>query len=740
MPFASVRNYLAERLSRVTLEWQRYQSTGRDPQLTEDLIQDSDVRRHYQTVSAQNRNDEALKILNAEMSTIVEAYRLDYQTRHQPFELHKPFSDGFTLPENRVPQSGIKFVPYEYHSGHIIHENPETSRPLDPDYDTDAAESYLPGDIDFGSYIDEPLQHLIHRKYPIYQQYIAKYCRPAGTTNGTFRDFNKEQKPSEPIDPVRKEHVLLLVDHFLDTTPFLPIHFVDTQYAKLPLVTGTGYHNRFSFKQRAHAKYSHPIQYADRPTSKGYFYNATYENARTLVHKIKETGMPFNLAYAPDDPTLTDDQIFDMIKSYEKFFLDYPTLLFTRNHISQRERTLKVRPVYAVDDLFLIIETMLTFPLLVQARKPSCCIMYGLETVRGSNRYLDQLARQYLSYFTIDWSGYDQHLPRTITDVYYTDFLRRKIVISHGYAPTYEYPHYPDLNEHTMYKKMDNLLHFLHLWYNNLVYLSVDGFAYWRLYAGVPSGLLNTQYLDSFANIFILVDGMIEFGLTDAEIKSLVLFVLGDDNSGFTPWTISTLTKFITFLESYALHRYHMVLSRTKSVITTLRSKIESLGYQCNHGHPKRDIGKLVAQLCYPEHGIRPHTMSARAIGMVYASCGQDRQFYQFCYDVFCTYLPYYRQDARVDLELQYRILGDTETPLPFETSHLEFPTFLTVRKLFDSYQGPLAYAPKWNYAHFINGPDVVPPSAKTMHDYELEHNIVPRQAPTFRAGSDLPF
>jgi len=190
---------------------------------------------------------------------------------------------------------------------------------------------------------------------------------------------------------------------------------------------------------------------------------------------------------------------------------------------------------------------------MVQARKPSCCIMYGLETIRGSNCYLDNLAKSYSTYFTIDWSGYDQHLPRVITDIYYTRYLRRLIVINHGYAPTYEYPVYPDLTEHYMYKKMDNLLHFLHIWYNNMVFLNVDGFAYLRLFAGVPSGLFNTQYLDSFGNLFLLIDALIEFGCTDEEIQDLVLFVLGDDNSGFTHWPIERLVTFVKFLETYAL-------------------------------------------------------------------------------------------------------------------------------------------------------------------------------------------
>jgi hypothetical protein len=365
--------------------------------------------------------------------------------------------------------------------------------------------------------------------------------------------------------------------------------------------------------------------------------------------------------------------------------------------------------------------------------------MYGLETIRGSNCYLDNLAKKFSSYFTIDWAGYDQRLPRVITDTYYTDFLRRLIVINHGYAPTYEYPSYPDLTEHSMYRKMDNLLHFLHMWYNNMAFLSVDGFAYWRLHAGVPSGLFNTQYLDSYANIFILVDALIEFGFSDDQIRSLVIFVLGDDNSGFTHWPLPTLTKFVAFLEDYALRRYNMSLSKTKSVITVLRSKIESLGYQCNFGRPKRPIGKLVAQLCYPEHKMKYHTMSARAIGIAYASAGQDPKFHSFCYDIFCMFLPFHRPDPRMDLNLARMLsLGQSEA-LEIETAHMVFPSLSQIRKCFDSYQGPLDYTPKWNLAHFINRPDVVPPSAKTMHEYECEHSLTVRTAPTFHQADLLP-
>jgi hypothetical protein len=733
MLYANVRNYFQEKIARIRHEWKLFQQEDHDTDLTKQRIQDSDTRRHFSQVYYDSRNEEAHLALNAEYSTLVEAMRLDYQSKDQPFELSISYDTSQT-PLDRIPLPGIKQVPKLFHSGHVIHANPLTSRPLQPDNETDANESYIPGDIDFGEPLHELLQHLITNKYPQYQKYVDKYCRPAGTTDATFRDFNKEQKPSAPINEERKLEVFDHIFHFLDCTPFLPIHFVDTQYAKLPNVTGTGYHNRFSYKQKAHAKYSHPTEYSDRPTSKGYFYNATYEHARTMIHKIKETGLPFNFVFSNEHEDPSTDEIDALIAKNNAFFDSYPTLLFTRNHISDRDGTLKVRPVYAVDDIFLIIETMLTFPLLVQARKPSCCIMYGLETIRGSNCYLDHLARDYKTFFTIDWSGYDQTLPRVITDLYYTDFLRRLIIISNGYAPTYEYDTYPDLTEDSMYTKMDNLLKFLHLWYNNMTFLSVDGFAYRRLHCGVPSGLYNTQYLDSFGNLFLLIDSMIEFGFTHSEIRNIILFVLGDDNSGFTNWTINRLHTFISFLEKYALERYNMVLSKTKSVITAFRDRLETLSYRCNNGMPRRPLGKLVAQLCFPEHGIRLHTMSMRAIGIAYASSGQDKTFHRFCQDVYYTFLPYRIDDERTKFELMKWMSSGTASLDDAELDFMlnEFPDIHAIHRRLSTYAGPLQYAPKWNYAHFIHDPDFLPPFPKTMHEYEIEHNIKVQPAHTF--------
>nr|BAT24485.1 defective RNA dependent RNA polymerase [Rosellinia necatrix partitivirus 6] len=315
--FNNVRNYLQERLQHVKREWQIYQATGASSSnMTEERIQqlqDLDTRRMFHT--ARNAFDTTTNtpgpvsriteeqrrlIYDAESDKIMNALRQHDEMRSQPFELFMTRPDSDPIPPNRIAAPGIWQSPLQFHTGQIVHADPSTTSVLHPDEHEDYAESYLPGDTDQGYEIDPTIYELLTRKYPEYLPYAQQYCRPKGTTDGTFRDFNKEQKPCPPLDSDRKEHVLKHVFKRLAIDPYLPLHFVDTQYCKLPLVTGTGYHNRYSYRQKAHASFSHPLQYGSRPTSKGYFYNATYENARTIIHNIKESGVPFNIHFAPD--------------------------------------------------------------------------------------------------------------------------------------------------------------------------------------------------------------------------------------------------------------------------------------------------------------------------------------------------------------------------------------------------------------------------------------------------------
>lgn len=710
MAFKQVRDYFQERLLRMKEEWSLFQSSGEDPYETLRLTSDLDVKRHYSEQRDRITEEQTAKALEAEYQKLKTHFIIKLQHQHQPFQFYSQ-EQYSGHPEDRTPAPGIMAVPLKYHTGQV----------------TIATES-VP---ETGFQIHPLLNYLIREKYPQYLQHIRRYVRPLGTTDATFADFNREQKPSQPVPTDRMQRILSHITRNLDATPYLPLHYVDTFYDKRPLHTGTGYHNRYSYRINAHAKYSAPEPYKARPTSKGYYINAFAEYARSIIHNIKETGLPFPFEFYNNDESETT-----LIKELNRFLNEFPTLLFTRNHISDKDGALKQRPVYAVDELFSTIESMLAFPLICQARKMSCCIMYGLETIRGSNIFLDQVAQwmNYSSFFTIDWSSFDQRVPRVITDTFFKHFLPSLIVISHGYQPTFEYPTYPDLDEHKMYTRMDNLLTFLHFWYNNMTFLSLDGYAFRRTAAGVPSGLFLTQYLDSFANLFVLLDGLIEFGCNDHEITQILLFVMGDDNSGFTYWSISKLESFLSFFESYALLRWNMVLSKTKSIITVLRNKIETLGYQCNFGKPKRPIPKLVAQLCFPEHGPKDKYMSARAIGMAYASCGEDQTFYQLCRDVYYTFLPY--ADDYRKIEVMEHIISHLPGQFKMLDAYAEnvkldrFPSLQEIRGQVSVWQGPLDFQPKWNRAHFVNNPDVIPPSAKTMADYREEHDLIPADPP----------
>lgn len=202
--------------------------------------------------------------------------------------------------------------------------------------------------------------------------------------------------------------------------------------------------------------------------------------------------------------------------------------MYTRNHVSLRNAALKQRPVYAVDELFLEIEAMLTFPLHLQARKMSSAIMYSIETMRGGNIYLDKVAQHYNSYFIIDWSSFDQTIPYRLIESFWLNYLPSLVIVNHGYHSTYQFPTHPATSSNKMANMLNNLLEFILLWFKRMTFITQDGYAYTRTNSGIPSGMLNTQYLDSYCNIFVIVHALLEFGIGVDEIKTIRFFIMGD--------------------------------------------------------------------------------------------------------------------------------------------------------------------------------------------------------------------
>lgn len=70
-----------------------------------------------------------------------------------------------------------------------------------------------------------------------------------------------------------------------------------------------------------------------------------------------------------------------------------------------------------------------------------------------------------------------------------------------------------------------------------MTYASNIGYSYRKIYRGIPSGMFTTQFIDSFCNLYMIVDVLLAIGHTKEDILKLFIKVLGDDNIIFSKWT-----------------------------------------------------------------------------------------------------------------------------------------------------------------------------------------------------------
>nr|QOI17270.1 RNA-dependent RNA polymerase [Picoa juniperi partitivirus 1] len=644
-----------------------------------------------------------------------------YSQRDESFALYESIEDS-DLPEDRSPAPGIQHANLRYHSipssainveDKIDNLNDLPTLTQTPLMSLPALSSEQPDLSGLPAHPD--IANIINNWFPQYSVHLDTYCRPPSFGPQAFHDFNRETPDPAPPTPERHEAIMSIVRQKFNIKPFRPLHFADALAAETPLNTSASYYSKFDPETRVLARYSCPSRYKDKPTSKGYFINVMLNKFRREFHNIKYDGMPF--------PTDRYDHETNL-ELLETWFAKHPTQLFIRTQISKRDPSdpKKIRPVYAVDDRFLHIEKTLTTPLLAQMRNPQCCVAHGLETFRGSMSLLDKIALSFSCFTSLDWSQFDQRLPRYVIIAYYLDFLASLIIVSHGYMPTRNYPD-TIASLPSFAQRQYNVLLFLCIWYLSLTFLSYDGFAFIRKHGGVPSGLLNTQSLDSFGNMYIITDCLLEFGFTEQDCLQMLFCVMGDDNLIFLQHNLNRVTEFMVFLEDYCTTRHGMVLSLLKCVFGNLRSKISFLSYENNYGHPTRPIGKLVAQLAFPERPVplkREWIHAARALGLAYASCGQDPVFHLLCKMVYEKFrpsppVPTHHID-KVFKKWKYQLpefmIEDVEYTFP------DFPTSQEIYLLVSDFQGHFSENDKWNFNVFNAPPSDNLPDYVTLKDY----------------------
>lgn len=663
-------------------------------------------------------------IIDQNLPYIQESILDRYAQRNEAFALYEPFPTS-ELPDDRIPAPGIQHAERRYHqipSATFNIDDKITSPISDPAFTSTiefASGYYFSDEADLSGSPPHPeIMQIINDWFPHYVQYITEFCRPPSLGPQAFADFNRETPAPPPPTSERHEEIMTVVRAKLAIKPYRPLHFADALAAETPLNTSASYFSKNDPETRALARFSAPTRYTDRPTTKGYNINVMLNKFRQEFHYIKESRLPFPAGNF--DPEIEQELL-------SVWFAKHPAQLFIRSQISKRAPTepKKIRPVYSVDDRFLHMEKTIITPALAQLRNPQCCVAHGLETFRGSMQYIDSVAHLFSSFISLDWSQYDQRLPRYVITSFFLDYLPSLLIISHGYMPTVTYPATAPTNPDTFATKMYNVVTFLYVWYLNMTFVSYDGHAYIRQHGGVPSGLLNTQFLDSFGNMYVITDCLLEFGFSQQECLEMLFCVMGDDNLIFLKQNIVRVYQFMIFLESYSKNRHGMIVSILKSVFSCIRTKISFLSYENNYGMPSRPIGKLVAQLAMPERPIpdsRRWIHAARALGLAYANCGQDHTFHLLCNMVYSRFKP----TGPVPTHHLMKVFKKWKYQLPeFDIESVEytfpdFPTLQSIRDLVHLYHGSFSETDKWNFSIFTVPPSDNLPDYVTLKEFIL--------------------
>lgn len=600
---------------------------------------------------------------------------------------------------------------------------------------------------EFISYHSEHLSELDYDFYYNltidYEPLISRardYYRPKMNSEITLKDFLTDSTvPTPQTDEVRNNRINDIIIKLFDLVPQPMIHYVDTLYSKLPLNTATGYHNRNSIKLSSYAVETHPKEYTQHPTKRGYYHNAYHHFNRTFMHYTKENGLPFIINDNTTNEARKDINIFNVeyymdkdphlakliINKYNRFINEHPTTLFTRSHITPQEKLEypKLRPIYAVDDRFINMELMVMFPIFVQSRNENSSMLYNFETLRGGCRQLYDIAthgktltdnqQKPFNYFLgIDWSKFDQLMPKWISQQFFTTFLPKLILVNIPYHPTFEYPMQklsPDMDKTA--KTATSIQSVLQTWFCNMTFISQLGYSYRRYDRGIPSGMFSTQFIDSYCNLYMIVDTLLDINFNEDDISKLFIKVLGDDNIIFAKWDNDQVDRFLDKLEENATHKYQMKINRTKSHRTTNITELEVLSYKIGkEGIPSKNTAKLLAGLLFPERKFKKEYAAYRAIAFAIASAGQDEQFYQLCKQYYEKYvdeaIPIDNnfKDYQFMKNLPQSILWLEEIRNQIDFS--KFPTLQECKSFVKEWKGPLGYDSKWRKAHYMYPPD----------------------------------
>lgn len=451
------------------------------------------------------------------------------------------------------------------------------------------------------------------------KQAIHGYRRSATDSRSGENDFLKTDQPFFPLKrDLHYRRALILCERiFRPHRRLQPISFPDLRYypwtlhtsAEAPYTESKFWDDYVKQKEREGEIDNTRLNFHN-------LYNEIFHENRIHVHHIKYGMAPF---WDKDGNPVP----------YEF------TSLHSRSHLVKEDKPDKIRAVFGVPKLLLMVENMFIWNLqkeYLNEKIPNSPMLWGFETLRGGwNKLISRLSKHPLtSAISADWSGFDHKaLHEVIDDVH--SMWRNWFDFNKGYEPSVSDTH--DYSQSTTEEwKIQNLWDWMTNAIKHTPIKAESGNLYGWKHNGIASGFQQTQLLDSFVNAIMLLTCLSASGINILS-PHFQLLVQGDDSLCTFNETLH-LPSLIKSLAREALTRFNAILSEDKTSYGSL-DDVEVLSYRNRSGLAYRPPAELLAHLLYPERPRTPAATAAAAVGIAQAAMGCSRQVYDTCRDVF---------------------------------------------------------------------------------------------------------
>jgi len=340
-------------------------------------------------------------------------------------------------------------------------------------------------------------------------------------------------------------------------------------------------------------------------------YNELFVYNRTLVHQIKYGFKKFwNADGTP--------------KTY------YWNTLHSRSHVVGQNEPDKIRAVFGAPKLLLMVENMFIWQL--QRRylnEEEGRLLWGREIMKGGWKKLwNEILRNGSpkTFLSIDWSEFDKRLLHELFDIVHT--IWKSYFNFDRYAPTSFYPNGRPKNRETIERLWKWMCYSIK---HNPILLP-DGRIYEWSWNGFGSGYQQTQLMDSFCNLIMILTCLSAMGI-NIKSEHFWIRIQGDDSlvSFFERVFDIYGPNFLIKLADCAQFYFNAKLNVKKSAIQGSLNGLTVLGYFNKYGRPFRTDENLLSHLMFPEKPQEWTRLAASAMGLAMASCGCSIRFYNVC-------------------------------------------------------------------------------------------------------------